>query len=54
MCGGVKGNPLFFVAMAMAASVSLWEDRSLAGFMPLKAISVQPTLVSGNDNQKVC
>ena len=46
--------PLSCVVVVTAASVTLWEDKSLAGFMPLKAILVQPTITTDNGSQKVC
>ena len=37
------------------ASVPLWEDKSLAGFMPLKALSLQSTMTdTDHAGQKVC
>ena len=44
----------WFPVVVTVASVSLWEDKCLAGFMPLKALLGQPTISTDNASQNVC
>ena len=56
MCGieGISLCSLFPVAVTTEASVPLWEDKSLAGFMPLKGLPLQPVLtITDNASQMV-